>query len=62
VSGEAFKAAVYLLRRAANLPLDEVARRAGISPPRVSQIQTEIERRSPGEPLQTLIDSYKVKA
>jgi putative transposase len=40
---EAFKAAVYLLRRQANLTLGQVAKMAAISAPRVSQIQTEIE-------------------
>lgn len=39
----AFKAWVYLLRRAANLPLAEVARRCGVSPSRVSHIQRIIE-------------------
>jgi len=38
-----FKVAVYLLRRAGNLPLSEVAARAGVSAPRVSQIQRKIE-------------------
>ncbi len=38
-----FKVAVYLLRRAGNLPLREVAARAGVSAPRVSQIQRKIE-------------------
>jgi REP element-mobilizing transposase RayT len=61
-SGEAFKAAVYLLRRAANLSLAEVAKRARISPPRVSQIQSQIETSKPGETLKSLIESYKVKA
>jgi len=60
-NGEAFKAAVYLLRRAANLPLAVVAKRAGISPPRVSQIQTEIQSGRPGERLKRLLASYKVK-
>jgi len=40
---KAFKAAVYLLRRQANLSLRQVAKMAAISAPRVSQIQTEIE-------------------
>ena len=40
---EAFKLAVYLLRRQANLTLSQTAEMAGISPPRVSQIQREIE-------------------
>ena len=61
-SGEAYKAAVYLLRRAANLPLAEVAKRAGVSPPRVSQIQSEIERGKLAGPLKSLIGNYKVKA
>jgi REP element-mobilizing transposase RayT len=61
-SGEAYKAAVYLLRRAANLPLAEVATRAGISLPRVSQIQSEIERMKLTEPLKSLVAYYKVKA
>lgn len=43
--GEAFKHAVYLLRRRANLSLQEVAEIAGISIGRVSQIQSEIESR-----------------
>lgn len=40
---DAFKQAVYLLRRQANLTLNDVAKLACISPPRVSQIQTEVE-------------------
>jgi hypothetical protein len=43
VNQAAFQVAVYLLRRAANLPLKEVATRASVSPPRVSQIQSKIE-------------------
>src|SRR5215813_1244417 len=42
-SGEPFKHAVYLLRRRANLPLQEVASLAGVSIGRISQIQSEIE-------------------
>lgn len=61
-SGDAYKAAVYLLRRAANLPLAEVAKRAGISLPRVSQIQAAIERGKLVEPLKGLVERYKVKA
>ena len=38
-----YRFVVYLLRRAANLPLEEVAASAGVSPPRVSQIQRRIE-------------------
>jgi len=40
---DAFRAAVYLLRRAANLRLAEVARMGGVSPGRVSQIQRAVE-------------------
>ena len=40
---EVFKVAVYLLRRRANLTLKEVARFTGVSTPRISQIQTELE-------------------
>lgn len=39
----AFQAWVYLLRRAANLSLRDVAERARISPGRISQIQRAIE-------------------
>jgi DNA-binding Lrp family transcriptional regulator len=53
---------VYLLRRVANQPLAAVARRAGISPARVSQIQTEIEREGLRGPLKVLADNYKLKA
>jgi putative transposase len=42
-SGQAFKYATYLLRRRANLSLNEVASKAGISIGRVAQIQREIE-------------------
>lgn len=40
---EAFRAGVYLLRRAANLPLAEVAAMGGVSAGRISQIQRAIE-------------------
>ncbi len=42
-SGLPFREAVYLLRRRGNLPLREVAALAGVSAPRVSQIQAEME-------------------
>ena len=42
-SQAAYRVAIYLLRRAANLPLAEVAALAGVSAPRVSQIQRGIE-------------------
>lgn len=40
---EAFHATAYLLRRACNLPLKEVAAMAGVSPGRISQIQRAVE-------------------
>ena len=42
-SGPAFKQAVYLLRRRANLSLQEVAEMAGVTIGRVAQIQSELE-------------------
>lgn len=59
---EALRAAAYLLRRAANLPLNEVAGRVGVSAARISQIQSAIERGKPGAVLNRLINRYKVKA
>ena len=58
---DAFKAGVYLLRRAGNIPLKEVAVIAGISEPRISQIQREIESRNASKTLKQLIRYYKVK-
>jgi putative transposase len=40
---DAFDATVYLLRRAVNLKLKQVAEMGGVSPPRISQIQRAIE-------------------
>jgi hypothetical protein len=40
---EAWRVAVYLLRRACNLPLDRTAAMAGVSPGRISQIQRTFE-------------------
>ena len=42
-AGEAFRATAYLLRRACNLPIKEVAAMAGVSPGRISQIQRAVE-------------------
>ncbi|WP_089937006.1 REP-associated tyrosine transposase [Candidatus Entotheonella palauensis] len=58
---QAFRAWVYLLRRAANLRLKEVARLAGISAPRVSQIQREIEQGEVDSGLRQLLEHYKLK-
>lgn len=58
----AFQAWVYLLRRAVNLNLREVADKAGVSPGRISQIQRTIEAGEPGLVLARLKSRYKVKA
>lgn len=50
----AFKHAVYLLRRRANLSLREVADLANISIGRVAQIQSEIESRPPDDWMEQL--------
>jgi len=57
----AYPCAVYLLRRVVNEPIAKVARRAGISAPRVSQIQAEAENAKPQGPMRRLLDRYKVK-
>jgi REP element-mobilizing transposase RayT len=59
--GEAYRAAVYLMRRAGNLPLWEVAERAGISAGRVSQIQTQIEADKVSAQISALLKKYKLK-
>jgi len=48
-TGQPFQHAVYLLRRRANLSLQEVAELAGISIGRVAQIQSKIESGEPDE-------------
>ena len=57
----AFRAWVYLLRRAANLRLQEVAAMAGISAPRVSQIQREIEHGEVDAELKQLLERYQLQ-
>ena len=57
----AYRCAVYLLRRVVNEPIAKVARRVGISAPRVSQIQAEAESAKPQGPMRTLLDRYKIK-
>ena len=44
---EAFQGWIYLLRRVADLPLLEVAKRSGVSPSRISKIQRTIEIANP---------------
>lgn len=58
---EAYQAAVYLLRRVANLSLKEVAGIFRISPSRISHIQHQIEAKDPDSRLQRLFRLYKVK-
>ena len=58
----AFRAWVYLLRRASNLSLREAGERTGVSPGRISQIQRVIEAEKPAPELAKLMQRYKVKA
>jgi putative transposase len=58
---EAFQAWTYLLRRAANLPLGEVAARGKVSPSRVSKIQSGIEGGTVSARLGQLLSRCKVK-
>lgn len=57
---EAFRAWVYLLRRAARLSLREVAEHAGVSAGRVSQIQQAMERDALGPEVERLLRKYGV--
>ena len=61
VNREAFECAVYLLRRAANRPLREVAELMGISAPRVSQIQNAVESAAAKERFGRLLNHYNLK-
>ena len=49
------------MRRAANLPLQEVAKRCQVSPSRISKIQNAIESGDRSAVLRQLLDKYKVK-
>ena len=60
-NAQAYRCAVYLLRRAANVPIARVAQMARISAPRVSQIQAEIERGGAQGAVHALLKKYKVK-
>ncbi len=55
------KAPGYLLRRAANLPLREVASLVGVLPSRVSHMQRQMEQSKMDDSLRQLIQMYKVK-
>ena len=58
---EAFQGWVYLLRRAVNLPLQEVAKRGKVSPSRISKIQRAIETGKVPVTLRQLLHKCKVK-
>ena len=58
---EAFQGWIYLLRRAVNLPLREVAKRTKVSPSRISKIQGAIETGNVSATLRRLLDRCKVK-
>jgi putative transposase len=58
---EPFQAWVYLLRRAANLPLQEVAKRGKVSPSRVSKIQRAFETGNVPVTVRQLLNKCKVK-
>lgn len=57
----AYRAAAYLLRRAANLPLKEVAALFGVSPSRISRIQGQVAQARPNARMRKLLTRYKVK-
>jgi hypothetical protein len=59
--GEAYGLAAYLMRRVGNLPLAEVARRIGVSPARISQIQTKIEHGKTSTKMDSVLRYYKLK-
>jgi hypothetical protein len=58
---EAYWLAVYLMRRVGNLPLWDVSRRVGVSPARISQIQTRIEHGKTSTKMDPVLRYYKVK-
>lgn len=58
---ESYQCCVYLLRRAANIPLKKVARLFGISPSRISHIQRELESRELNETERWIMAQCKVK-
>jgi hypothetical protein len=58
---EAFQGWVYLLRRAVNLPLQDVATRGKVSPSRISKIQRAIETGKVPVTLRQLLLKCKVK-
>ena len=57
----AYRAAAYLLRRAANLPLNQVAALFGVSPSRISRIQSQVAQGRQNARIRKLLARYKVK-
>lgn len=58
---EAYGLAVFLMRRAGNLSLREVAEYARVSPARISQIQAKIERGRTSAKMAEVLRHYKLK-
>ena len=58
---EAYWLGVYLLRRVGNLPLADVANRAGVTVARISQIQTKIENGEKSRKMAAVLKYYRVK-
>lgn len=58
---EAYWLAAYLMRRAGNLSLNEVADRFGVSLGRISQIQSKIEAGKNSRTVESLLKEYQVK-
>lgn len=59
--GDAYQTAAYLLRRAANEPLQTVAIRFGVSPSRISKIQQALDRAPLTPPQRRAFAQCKVK-
>ena len=58
---ESYRCATYLLRRAANMPLKEVAKLFGVSPSRISHIQLAMETRKLTKGERRVVALCKVK-
>ena len=58
---EAYWLAACLMRRVGDFPLGDVARRVGVSPARISQIQTKIEHEKTSRKMDAVLRCYKVK-
>jgi hypothetical protein len=58
---EAYWVAIFPIRRTGNLSLDEVAGHPRVSPVRISQIQTKIERAGMSARMVQVLGCYKLK-